>query len=99
VAAVLDGLDPLLMAASRETCREVGRRIREDLIHHGYVELGAEVALRDGQVASPGDLIICRENSQTLAGEPGRPLTNGDVMQVLDVAPGRVQVRVAADHR
>jgi ATP-dependent exoDNAse (exonuclease V) alpha subunit len=93
VAAVLDGLDPLLMAASRDTCREVGRRIREDLIHHGYVEQGAEVALRDGQVASPGDLIICRENSQTPAGEPGRPLTNGDVMQVLNVAPGRVLVR------
>jgi conjugative relaxase-like TrwC/TraI family protein len=93
VAAVLDGLDPLLMAASRDTCREVGRRIREDLIHHGYVERSAEVALRDGQVASRGDLIICRENSKTLAGEPGRMLTNGDVMQVLDVAPDRMMVR------
>jgi conjugative relaxase-like TrwC/TraI family protein len=93
VAAVLDGLDPLLMAASRDTCREVGRRIREDLVHHGYVERGAEEALRDGQVASRGDLIICRENSKALAGEPGRLLTNGDVMQVLDVIPGRVLVR------
>ena len=93
VAAVLDGLDPLLMAASRDICREVGRRIREDLIHHGYVEQGAEVALRDGQVVSRGDLIICRKNCKALAGEPGRPLTNGDVMQVLDVAPGRVMVR------
>jgi conjugative relaxase-like TrwC/TraI family protein len=93
VAAVLDGLDPLLMAASRDTCREVGRRIRVDLIHHGHVEQGPEVALRDGQVASRGDLIICRQNSKTLAGEPGRLLTNGDVMQVLDVAPGRVMVR------
>jgi conjugative relaxase-like TrwC/TraI family protein len=93
VAAVLDGLDPLLMAASRDTCREVGRRIREDLIHHGDVGQGAEVALRDGQVASPGDLIICRENSKAVAGEPGRLLTNGDVMQVLDVAPDRVLVR------
>jgi conjugative relaxase-like TrwC/TraI family protein len=93
VAAVLDGLDPLLMAASRDVCREVGRRIREDLIHYGLVEDGAEVALRDGQVASRGDLIICRENSMELAGEPGRPLTNGDVMEVLDVTPDRVLVR------
>jgi conjugative relaxase-like TrwC/TraI family protein len=93
VAAVLDGLDPLLMAASRDTCREVGRRIREDLIHHGHVKRGPEVALRDGQVASRGDLIICRQNSKTVAGEPGRLLANGDVMQVLDVAPGRVMVR------
>jgi hypothetical protein len=92
VAAVLDGLDPLLMAASRDTCREVGRRIREDLIHHGYIDQGAEVNLRDGQVASRGDLIICRENSKALAGERGRLLTNGDVMQVLDIAPGRVLV-------
>jgi conjugative relaxase-like TrwC/TraI family protein len=93
VAAVLDGLDPLLMAASRDTCREVGRRIREDLIHHGHVEQGPEVALRDGQVAGRGDLIICRQNSKAEAGEPGRLLTNGDVMHVLDVAPGRVMVR------
>ena len=81
------------MAASRETCREVGRRIREDLIHHGRVDAGAAVPLRDGQVASRGDLIICRENSQQDAGEPGRPLTNGDVMEVLAVEPGRVLVR------
>jgi conjugative relaxase-like TrwC/TraI family protein len=93
VAAVLAGLDPLLMAASRDTCREVGRRIREDLIHHGHVDQGPEVALRDGQVASCGDLIICRQNSKAVAGEPGRLLTNGDVMQVLDVAPDRVMVR------
>jgi hypothetical protein len=93
VAAVLDGLDPLLMAASRDTCREVGRRIREDLIHYGRVERSAEAVLRNGQVASRGDLIICRENSTVMAGEPGRPLTNGDVMEVLDVAPDRVLVR------
>jgi hypothetical protein len=93
VAAVLDGLDPLLMAASRDMCREVSRRIREDLIHHGRVQQGAEVALRDGQMASRGDLIICRENSKQLAGEAGRLLTNGDVMEVLDVSPGCVTVR------
>jgi hypothetical protein len=44
-------------------------------------------------VAGRGDLIICRQNSKAEAGEPGRLLTNGDVMQVLDVAPGRVMVR------
>jgi conjugative relaxase-like TrwC/TraI family protein len=97
VAAVLDRLDPLLMAASRETCREVGRRIREDLIHHGIVEQGAEVALRDGQMASRGDLIICRENSPTEAGETDRLLTNGDVMQVLAVESNRVLVRRLGD--
>ncbi len=97
VAAVLDGLDPLLMAASRETCRDLGRRIRDDLIHHGIVERGAEVTLRDGQVASRGDLIICRENSPAEVGEAGRPLTNGDVMQVLAVESDQVLVRRLVD--
>jgi hypothetical protein len=85
------------MAASRETCREVGRRIREDLIHYGIVEREGGVALRDGQVASRGDLIICRENSPAEAGEAGRLLTNGDVMQVLAVDADRVLVRRLID--
>jgi len=61
------------------------------------VERGTEVALRDGQVASRGDLIICRKNSSAEAGETGRLLTNGDVMQVLAVESGQIQVRRLMD--
>src|SRR5262249_15159874 len=60
-------------------------------------ERGTEVALRDGQVASRGDLIICRENSPAEAGGTGRLLTNGDVMQVLAVESGQVLVRRLVD--
>ena len=78
VAHYLAGKDVLLMIHDRARCREVSRRIRDDLIHLGVVNSRSEVTLAEGARASKGDLIICRENDKRVeAGAPGRTLANG----------------------
>jgi conjugative relaxase-like TrwC/TraI family protein len=94
----LDGTDVLLMAADHALRRELSRRIRDDLIRLGVVSAGSAVRLADGAVASPGDLIICTKNDQSVqAGEPGRTLANGDLLRVEAVVPGGLMVRRALD--
>jgi hypothetical protein len=99
VAHTLAGRDVLLMIADRERCREVSRRIREELIHFGVVSAGADVRLAGGARASVGDLIICRRNDhQVEAGEPGRTLANGDTLRIEAIGPDRaILVRRALD--
>jgi hypothetical protein len=83
VAHHLAGRDALLMACDRARCRELSRRIRDDLIHLGLVNGSREVALADGARASVGDLIICRRNDHAVeAGDPGRTLANGDLLRI-----------------
>ena len=43
VADVVAGKDPLLMAHTREVCRELSQRIRDDLMHLGIVQRGPEL--------------------------------------------------------
>ena len=62
VAERLAGQDVLLLAAERERCRELARRVRDDLIHLGLVEDGPAVRLAEGAEASRGDLVIARKN-------------------------------------
>ena len=94
VAAYLDGRDVLLMAADWARCRELSTRIRDDLIHLGLVSDGPAVRIADGAHASPGDLIICRDNDHTLqAGEPGRMLANGDVLRIEAITRDGLTVR------
>ena len=97
VAHYLAGRDVLLMICDRERCREVSRRIRDDLIHLGIVDGGREIELADGARASAGDLVICRENDHDLrAGEPGRTLANGDTLRIESIGDdGAVMVRRA----
>ena len=97
VAHYLAGRDVLLMICDRERCREVSRRIRDDLIHLGIVHGGREIELADGACASAGDLIICRDNDHGLrAGEPGRTLANGDTLRIESIGDdGAVMVRRA----
>jgi len=99
VAHYLAGRDTLLMIHDRDRCREVSRRIRDDLIHLGVVDSGGEVGLADGARASVGDLIICRDNDHGLeAGEPGRTLANGDTLLIESIrGDGTVMVRRALD--
>jgi hypothetical protein len=78
VAARLAGQDVLLMAYTREDCRELSRIIRDDLIHLGLVDNGRSVPLADGTRASAGDLIVARENDHDLVTDPGHTLANGD---------------------
>jgi conjugative relaxase-like TrwC/TraI family protein len=100
VAQYLAGRDVLLMALDHERCRELSRRIRDDLIHLGLVDgTGREIGLAAGARASAGDLIIARANDHDLeAGEPGRTLANGDTLRIEKVrADGTIMVRRALD--
>jgi hypothetical protein len=98
VAHHLAGQDTLLMIHDRARCREVSRRIRDELIHLGLVDAGPEVLLADGVRASVGDLILCRENDHRVeAGEPGRTLANGDLLRIEAIRGRSLLVRRAVD--
>ena len=56
VALTASGTDTLLMAADHALRRELNRRIREDLITLGTVQLGPSVIIADGTLAN-GDLL------------------------------------------
>ena len=86
VSHYLAGTDVLLIARAHETCRELSRRVRDDLIHLGRVDGSREAGLANGARAGAGDVIIARRNDHGLqAGEEGRTLANGDVMRVVAV--------------
>ena len=79
-------------------CRELSRRIRDDLIHLGLVDAGRTVRIADGAEASAGDLIICRANDHRLeAGEPGRALANGDILRIEAITRRGIMVRRMLD--
>jgi hypothetical protein len=94
VANYVVGQDVLLMAADWARCRELSARIRDDLIHLGFVNKGRAIRIADGAEASVGDLIICRRNDhQVEAGEPGRTLANGDILRIEAITSRSVMVR------
>ncbi len=94
VASYLAGRDVLRMAADWARCRELSRRIRDDLIHLGLVGSGPIVRIAEGAEASAGDLIICRRNDHGIeAGEPGRALANGDILRIEAITSQGVMVR------
>jgi hypothetical protein len=98
VALTADGIDVLLMAADHALCRELSRRIRDDLIGLGIVSAGPAARIADGGQASPGDLIVCTRNDHAVeAGEPGRTLANGDLLRIEAVTAGGLVVRRALD--
>ena len=98
VALTADGTDVLLMAADHALRRELSRRIRDDLIGLGIVAAGPAIRIADGAQASPGDLIFCTRNDHTIeAGEPGRTLTNGDLLRIEAVTAAGLVVRRALD--
>ena len=93
VARRLAGEDTLLMAYERQDCRELSRMIRDDLIHLGHVDNGPSVQLSDGEWASAGDVIVCRENAARVETDPGHKLTNGDIFKVESVGENGAWVR------
>jgi conjugative relaxase-like TrwC/TraI family protein len=97
VAQRLAGKSGLLMAHDREDCRELSRLIRDDLIHIGHVDDGPSVQLSDGERASAGDVIVCRENDARVETDPGHKLTNGDIFQVESVGKNGAWVRRVLD--
>ena len=94
VASYLAGRDVILTAADWGRCRELSRRVRDDLTHLGLVSDGPSVRIAEGAGASVGDLVICRENNhQIQAGEPGRGLANGDILRIQAIDGNAIQVR------
>ena len=80
----LAGKDALLLARTEEQARELSRRVRDDLIRYRLVRPGPEVRLREGAVASSGDMIAARRNRrQIAAGAPGEWLTNRHVLRIM----------------
>jgi len=93
VAGRLAGEDTLLMAHTRDDCRELSRMIRDDLVHLGLVDNGPSVRLSEGARASAGDLVVCRKNDSRLVTDPGHALANGDIFRVERVERHGVWVR------
>jgi hypothetical protein len=89
----LAGEDALLMAYERADCRELSRMIRDDLIHLGHVDPGPAVQISDGERASAGDVIVCRENDARVETDPGHTLTNGDTFQIEGVGENGAWLR------
>lgn len=98
VAHYLAGTDVELIAWENDQCAELSRRVRDDLVHLGVVDDSREVALAGGARAGVGDLIITRKNDyRTAAGEPGRIVTNGDLLRIEAIgSDGSLTVRRAA---
>jgi AAA domain/TrwC relaxase len=82
VAGRLDGQDMLLMAYTREDCRNLSRTIRDDLIHLGLVDGGRAADIAEGAKASAGDVIVARKNDHNVTTDPGHTLANGDLFLV-----------------
>jgi hypothetical protein len=95
LGSYLQGRDVLMIARAHKSCRELSRRVRDDLVHLGLVDDTRTAQLRDGARAGAGDLIVARRNDHQLqAGEQQRTLANGDVMRVDHVnADGSLTVR------
>ena len=97
VAQQLAGEGALLMAHDRDDCRELSRMIRDDLIHLGIVDGGPSVQLSEGERASVGDVIVCRENDSRVETDPGHKLTNGDIFHVESVCQNGAWLRRVLD--
>ena len=98
ISYYLGGTDVLLIGSDRARCRELSRRIGDDLIHLGRVDDRRAVRLAAGSRAGTGDLIICRHNNNQIHTSTGRTLTNGDVLRIEAIRPdGTLTVRLRGD--
>ena len=76
VAQYVTGCDVELIAWERERCREMSRRIRDDLQHLGLVGREREVTLAGSARASLGDIITARTNDHRIG------VANGDTLRI-----------------
>ncbi|MDT0212568.1 MobF family relaxase [Rothia sp. ARF10] len=77
-ADVAAGKSSLLLAASRDTVRELNEQARSDRLGAWPVRAGREVVFADGTRASAGDLVITRHNDRSIRGRDGSWVRNGD---------------------
>jgi AAA domain/TrwC relaxase len=83
LAEYLTGTDVVLTAFEHRECLDLSRRIQGYLLGWGQLQAGETTDLREGARAYVGDVIIARENDNQLdAGQPGRTLSNGDLLRV-----------------
>lgn len=75
------GLKSLMLAYSNDLADELNRKARADRVAAGVVG-GPEVALRGGQVAAAGDVIVSRKNRRTLRLSNTDFVRNGDSWEV-----------------
>ncbi len=82
-----EGLSSLLLAATRDTVRELNQRARADRLESTGQPPGREVTLCDGTRASAGDTVITRRNDRSLRAGDGSWVKNGDRWHVLEAHP------------
>ncbi|WP_229665808.1 ATP-dependent DNA helicase [Ornithinimicrobium pekingense] len=81
------GLSSLLLAATRDTVREMNQRARQDRLDTTGQPPAHEVTLADGTRASAGDTVITRRNDRRLRAGDGSWVKNGDRWHLLAVHP------------
>ncbi|MCV0384697.1 MAG: AAA family ATPase, partial [Erythrobacter sp.] len=79
------GRSSLLLAASRDTVRELNELARGDRLGVWPVRPGREVVFADGTRASAGDVVITRQNDRSLRGRDRSWVKNGDRWVVREV--------------
>lgn len=80
-----EGLSSLLLAATRDTVRELNQRARTDRLDTTGQPPGREVTLSDGTRATTGDTVVTRRNDRTFGAGDGSWVKNGDRWHVLTV--------------
>ncbi len=94
----LNGKDTLLVTGTEARAAELSRRVREDLIRWGIVSDGPIIRLRDGAHASAGDWIMARRNETDVeTDQPGRAITNRDVLRIMSTDPDGTGLRVQVE--
>ncbi|OLT42445.1 hypothetical protein BJF86_15135 [Serinicoccus sp. CNJ-927] len=81
------GLSSLLLAANRQTVRELNHLARQDRLDTAEKSSGLEVTLGDGTSAGEGDTVVSRRNDRTLRAGGGSWVKNGDRWRVTAVHP------------
>jgi hypothetical protein len=83
LAEYVAGTDVILTAFEQRECLDLSHRVQGYLLDWGQLQPGQTTHLREGARAYVGDLIIARQNDNQLdAGQPGRTLSNGDLLRV-----------------
>src|SRR6266516_5052855 len=86
LAELLASKDVILTAQQNAECRDLGRRVQEQLRKWCKIDPSRSVPLQVGERAHTGDRIIARENTAIPAGGPGAgPLLNGDVLLLVEI--------------
>jgi conjugative relaxase-like TrwC/TraI family protein len=85
LAELLAGKDVILTAQQNTECRDLGRRVQEQLRKWGKINPARAAGLQEGERAHTGDRIIARENTAIPAGPDAGPVLNGDVLLVEEI--------------